>query len=189
MKAQHVDTRGRLIAAATRLFQTQGYHATGVAEILVDAQAPKGSLYHHFPDGKAGLAVAAVAQIEADIVTLIARAQARGATAPALVKTVARGMADWLRRSDGEQGSLFSVLALECAPREPLVRDAVRKAYSTWREALAAAIPGPRKRATAHANLIVAALEGALILARVDGDEAPLLAVADAIAAALDEKS
>jgi AcrR family transcriptional regulator len=53
------STRDRLVQAAAELFRRQGYHATGLSEVLAAAQAPKGSLYHHFPDGKADLARAA----------------------------------------------------------------------------------------------------------------------------------
>jgi TetR/AcrR family transcriptional regulator, lmrAB and yxaGH operons repressor len=54
-----LNTRDRLIATAARLFRRNGYHATGLAELLVAAQVPKGSLYHHFPAGKSDLAMAA----------------------------------------------------------------------------------------------------------------------------------
>lgn len=53
------STRARLIATAARLFGQKGYHGTGLAEILAESRIPKGSLYHHFPDGKADLALAA----------------------------------------------------------------------------------------------------------------------------------
>ena len=52
-------TRDRLVTTATRLFRQRGYDGTGVAEILAEAGVPKGSLYHHFPQGKADLACAA----------------------------------------------------------------------------------------------------------------------------------
>lgn len=53
------STRTRLVTTAARLFRAKGYHGVGLAEILAEAQAPKGSLYHHFPDGKTDLALAA----------------------------------------------------------------------------------------------------------------------------------
>lgn len=59
MQASEPSTRDRLIATAARLFGQKGYCGTGLSEILAESQAPKGSLYHHFPDGKADLALAA----------------------------------------------------------------------------------------------------------------------------------
>ena len=59
MTSPDPSTRDRLITAAALLFRQKGYHATGLAEVLTTAQVPKGSLYHHFPDGKSDLARAA----------------------------------------------------------------------------------------------------------------------------------
>lgn len=56
---QPLPTRERLILAAASLFRNKGYSGTGLAELLAEAQAPKGSLYHHFPNGKSDLALAA----------------------------------------------------------------------------------------------------------------------------------
>ncbi|MEM8851870.1 MAG: TetR/AcrR family transcriptional regulator [Pseudomonadota bacterium] len=53
------STRDRLTQAAARLFQEAGYHGTSIADVLAAAAVPKGSLYHHFPNGKADLARAA----------------------------------------------------------------------------------------------------------------------------------
>ena len=57
--APALPTKERLIWAAARLFHTQGYNGAGMSEILAEAKAPKGSLYHHFPNGKSDLALAA----------------------------------------------------------------------------------------------------------------------------------
>ena len=54
-----LPTKDRLIHAAATLFRTRGYHGVGLADVLADAKAPKGSLYHHFPNGKSDLALAA----------------------------------------------------------------------------------------------------------------------------------
>lgn len=54
------DSREKILAAATRLFQLQGYYGTGLNQIIKESGAPKGSLYYHFPDGKEQLAIEAV---------------------------------------------------------------------------------------------------------------------------------
>ena len=52
--------REALLAASVRLFRQKGYAATGLAEILAESGAPKGSLYHYFPGGKAEIGAEAV---------------------------------------------------------------------------------------------------------------------------------
>lgn len=42
--------------AAAELFRRQGYAGTGLKQVVTEAQAPFGSLYHHFPGGKEALA-------------------------------------------------------------------------------------------------------------------------------------
>lgn len=64
-------TRDRLIQAATRLFRQRGYEGAGLSEILAEAGVPKGSLYHHFPDGKADLACAAADWTASEIIRVI----------------------------------------------------------------------------------------------------------------------
>ncbi len=71
MISQALSTRDRLIASAARLFRQQGYHGTGVAQVLSDSHAPKGSLYHHFPDGKSDLAMAAASWVSDGMIGII----------------------------------------------------------------------------------------------------------------------
>jgi TetR/AcrR family transcriptional regulator, lmrAB and yxaGH operons repressor len=64
-------TRDRLVLTATRLFRQRGYDGTGLAEILTEAGVPKGSLYHHFPEGKSDLACAAADWTASEIIRVI----------------------------------------------------------------------------------------------------------------------
>lgn len=54
------QSRERILQTATRLFHMNGYHATGLNQIIKESGAPKGSLYYHFPDGKEQLASEAI---------------------------------------------------------------------------------------------------------------------------------
>jgi TetR/AcrR family transcriptional repressor of lmrAB and yxaGH operons len=62
MKLDALPTRDRLVTTAARLFRQKGFNGVGLTEILDLSRTPKGSLYHHFPDGKPGLARAAAEQ-------------------------------------------------------------------------------------------------------------------------------
>ncbi|MBK8129269.1 MAG: TetR/AcrR family transcriptional regulator [bacterium] len=44
--------REQIIQSTCQLIEIQGYHATGIKQILAESEAPKGSLYYYFPDGK-----------------------------------------------------------------------------------------------------------------------------------------
>lgn len=67
-----LPTKDRLIMSAATLFRTRGYHGVGLADLLADANAPKGSLYHHFPNGKSDLALAAATWASDEMLRLIA---------------------------------------------------------------------------------------------------------------------
>src|SRR5205807_1704628 len=49
-------TRERILDVSADLFRKQGMAGTGIKQILRGADAPFGSLYHHFPGGKDELA-------------------------------------------------------------------------------------------------------------------------------------
>ncbi len=51
------SSRDLIVNTAARLFFTQGYHATGMSQIIRESECPKGSLYYYFPDGKEEIAV------------------------------------------------------------------------------------------------------------------------------------
>ena len=54
------DTRRRMIDSAAVLVARHGSRGTSFSEVLEASGAPRGSLYHHFPQGKEQLVHAAV---------------------------------------------------------------------------------------------------------------------------------
>jgi TetR/AcrR family transcriptional repressor of lmrAB and yxaGH operons len=53
------DVRDRMIDGAIRLLAQRGLQATSFSEVLELTGAPRGSVYHHFPEGKDQLVSAA----------------------------------------------------------------------------------------------------------------------------------
>lgn len=62
------NTKDLFIETASILFANKGYHATGISEILKQSNAPKGSLYYHFPKGKEQLAQEALQKTASRII-------------------------------------------------------------------------------------------------------------------------
>ncbi|WP_373487936.1 TetR/AcrR family transcriptional regulator [Blastomonas sp.] len=180
-RAMH-PTRQRLVLVATRLFQQRGLHAVGLNEILALAEAPKGSLYHHFPGGKQELAEACIARIASATFAAIDAAQASGIDITRFLQQLSADTGKWLEDTSWCDGSLLAVIGQEEGGQDSAVGDAVRIAYQRIEMRLAKwlIVEGVAvTRARDIAATIIAAHEGALVLARSRRDAAPLKLVAD----------
>ncbi len=161
--------RADAIVTAARLFHHQGYHGTGLAQVLAESGAPKGSFYFHFPGGKEQLAVEAIEASSAGVEALIAAADERAHDAPDVVRRVGRAIARWLEQSNFEEGCAVATLSAEAAGTSPALREACENAYARWRRLFAEALRRrglPAARARELATLSVAAIEGATLIAR-----------------------
>lgn len=177
-------TRDRLIAAMVDALQRRGLHGVGLTELLAQAQAPKGVLYHHFPGGKAELAVAAIDTAVDRLCRGLERLSAGHPDPTNALAAWLDGARRQLERSAFERGCPLATVALESTADDAALRAALARGFTSIRERLAvmmvAAGVAPA-RATALALLIVAGYEGALMQARVAGDSAPLRGTADAL--------
>ena len=82
------ETRARILLTMARLIEKQGYHATGLNEIIRESGAPKGSVYYYFPGGKEQIGAEAILEA-GKIIAARLRAQPRagcqpGSSCPAL---------------------------------------------------------------------------------------------------------
>ena len=161
-------TRERILRAGLLLFQAQGYHATGLNEILARAEAPKGSFYHHFPGGKEALAVACVQWLTGEVTGFLDDLAAAGGDAPAMVRGLTARTADGLRNPERMRGSLLAVLAQEAIPESAAIHAALADYAGAIRSRLAAAYHGAGG-AEAFAETALALLQGGAVLARLSG--------------------
>ena len=176
--AQH---RENLVRTAMRLFRRQGYASTGLQQILAESGAPRGSLYHYFPDGKEGLAEEAVRLAGRLIHDMLTAHAKRHRDPKAFLRAYARTMAGWMEESEFRSGCPIATTLLETAPQSPQITKAGREALDAWTEVIGEVLArgdlSPRE-ARRRAELVVAAMEGALVLARVRESTRPILDVA-----------
>jgi TetR/AcrR family transcriptional regulator, lmrAB and yxaGH operons repressor len=171
--AKRGETRERLLRTAATLFRTQGYHATGLNQVVEEGRAPKGSLYFHFPGGKEQLAAESVAVSAGEIhANLRAAADLDGALelfAQALVSSGFRN------------GCPVATVALDAAAESEPIRAACAAAYASWQDVLVGFLERQGvspERAPGLATTVLAAVEGALLLAKTRRDVTPLRQVA-----------
>ncbi|WP_411889752.1 TetR/AcrR family transcriptional regulator [Yoonia sp. SDW83-1] len=162
------DTRTKLALKAGLLFQQKGYHGVGVAEILQEAGVPKGSLYHHFPNGKADLALAAADIASTEMLRIIddsfspATDYANGAT------TLCYKLAKFFDIQEGKIGCPVSATLLE-GPENATFQLALKEIFNAWMARIrdhAIRLGETPAQADADAQRLFLAIQGGWTLAR-----------------------
>ena len=167
--AKPADSKEKTLAAAARLFCRQGYHGTGLQDILAASGAPRGSLYFHFPRGKEEIAEGAIALGDQAVRAFIAQAAEASRSAESFVVNLAKGMAANLEASDFREGCPLATTVLEIATDSEAIGKAAREAFAAWEREIAQGLVrfgSGEKQAAAAATAILSQLEGALLLAR-----------------------
>ena len=170
-------TRARIIAATSELLEAQGYHATGLNQILHQSATPKGSLYHHFPGGKEALAAEAVEAAGQAITNDLDAIVGSGADFGTALSLLTSFFSERLQTSDFQKGCPMATVALEIAATSDLVQNACRNAYRAWQtriEHLLIASGCSPTRAPAMALFALSAVEGALLLCHAERSTRPL---------------
>jgi TetR/AcrR family transcriptional repressor of lmrAB and yxaGH operons len=181
------DGRALLLKGARQLLAEKGYAGMELRDVAERGEAPRGSIYHHFPGGKVQLAREAAELEGATIRDLIERSlEQRG-----LKQTLAlfgdvfrRRVADYPERI----GCPVAAVAL-ARPEDPELAAVATAAFQSWERPIAAALrdEGVNARdAEAFAGLVVSTVEGALLRARAAGSQEPLDSAIGGLGHALD---
>lgn len=176
--AKHRDA---ILESAVRLFRKQGFAATGVAEILEASGAPKGSLYHYFPAGKAAIGAAAVRLAGEKVASSLQELAAVSSGPGDLLVRYLALLTWWMRQSGYRDGCPIATTLLETTPDQGEIRDAGAAAFAAWAgiiEAVARDDGVAPERAARLSRFAIAAIEGALVQCRVAGDDRPLVEAA-----------
>lgn len=175
--------RERMIQSAALLFRERGVEGTSFSEVLAHSGAPRGSIYHHFPGGKAQL-IEETTRYAGDVIAgglAVALEQKDPASA---LRRFAEVWSAGLRDSNFAAGCPVVAVALD-SQLAPAARDAAGAAFEHWEELLADSFEqhgATPKRARSLATLAVASIEGAVVLSRAQRSTEPLERVAAELA-------
>ncbi|MFO7635584.1 MAG: TetR/AcrR family transcriptional regulator [Caldilinea sp.] len=172
--------RQQLVETTARLLEMQGYHGTGLNQIIRESGAPRGSLYYYFPAGKEELAAAAISEQGAAMQAHTAAILSEVAAAVEAVDRVLEGMVEHFGASHFCGGAPLAAVALETSACSERLRTSCAQAYGglsvEFEQKLIAGGFAP-ERARRLATIIVASIEGAIILCRTQQSAEPLALV------------
>ncbi|WP_045824596.1 TetR/AcrR family transcriptional regulator [Williamsia herbipolensis] len=170
-----MSARDKLVYGTIDLMQRRGVSASGLSDILEHSDVSRRSVYLNFPGGKPELVAAAT---EAAGAWITAQVEASCAEDDP-VSAVSDFVEQWrtmLGGSDFEAGCPVTAAAMARSVA-PAAADAAATIFDTWRAVLADALTRRQvaeSRATTLATMIVAAVEGAVLMAVAQQSMTPL---------------
>lgn len=159
-----------MLTSAAELFQRQGVEATALSDIVERSGAPRGSLYHYFPDGKAQLAAEATALAGRRLGAMMSAVVAENGPVEAL-RLIVGFFRQVLVDSGFRAGCPAGAGALE-GGSAPGARLAAGESFNSWESTIANALwqrGMAVEEAESFATLAIAAVEGAVVLGKAQG--------------------
>ena len=183
------DTRTRILETTALLLRKRGYHGTSLNDILSASGAPRGSLYFHFPGGKDQLVIEVTRDSVDKVTQRLGEALAAEADPAVAVHHIYQAIGRMLEENEFTLGCPIAPVVLDAPADVPELADLCRSAFQQWIGLLQASFVGagvPERRAHALAVLVESSLEGLMVIARATRDRAPILVVANEVAALIE---
>ena len=187
------ETSSRILDVAERLVQTRGFNAFSYADVAAALNVTKASLHYHFAT-KAQLGECLIDRYRTSFLAALQRIDETADTAGAKLRAYAE---IYIGVLENDRMCLCGMLAAEYATLPDPMQNSVRKffdANEAW--LVQVLVSGRKKKQLAFtgtpietASLLVAALEGAMLLARSRRDTNQLRSVARQLLASLGVKA
>jgi TetR/AcrR family transcriptional repressor of nem operon len=174
------STRKRLVDEMSRLVQRQGFGSTSVNDLLHAAGITKGALYYHFP-GKDELGLAVLEREREDFLAFLDSALAAPTPMEALERFFKAALQKH-RKTGFVGGCLWGNTALEMSDSSPDYTALVGKVFDEWicriervvRSGQEAGQIRTDQPAAELARLVVAGIEGGIMMSRLTKQDGPL---------------
>jgi TetR/AcrR family transcriptional repressor of nem operon len=167
-------TASRALDVAEALVQKRGFNDFSYADVAAELRITTASLHYHFPS-KSELGVALIKRYSERFASALAKIDEQQSDAPTRLNAFAELYEEVFRRG---RMCLCGMLASDFETLSDEMRREVRKFFEDTEAWLAAVLEAGRKDGTLHfvgapadvAGLIVAGLEGAMLVSRPYGD-------------------
>ena len=173
---KRTETRSTMVASAAELLRERGVGGTSVAKVLEHSGGPRGSVAHHFPSGKTEMISDAVQYAGSTVTKVLEKALTDKTPAADVFAAICAYYRAQLVKTDFRAGCPVGAVAQE-AYGDDVLREAVRAVLDEWTSTLTRILVNSGHQPTAAAelaHLCVAAIEGAVLTARIHRTTAPL---------------
>lgn len=169
------ESRANMVRSAASLISEHGVNATSFSDVLADSGAPRGSIYHHFPEGKKQLTEEAMALTSDRVLTYL-----RAGTGTTPLEVLDHFISIWravVVSTKATRGCAIAGVAVDSPDDSVDLMTLARDIFRSWASLLAeqlGAVGMATDLAQDIAGTSLATMEGALILCRVEGNVEPL---------------
>lgn len=167
-------SRERMLEATIALMRGSGLSGAGINEIVRESGAPKGSVYHFFPNGKLQIATEALAIYSVRIMGLIDGALASRRRPADKVKALFDMFARRVEEADFRKSCAVGAVSLDLDDDLEELRRVLAATLEEWAALIARHFDfGDARRTRSFAGLILTAIEGAHIRCRAERSSRP----------------
>lgn len=173
---EHQPARDRIVRSAATLVRERGVHGVGLRQIVAHADGPRGSLQRYFPGGKTQLVTEALKLVGAEVLDDTASGLIEAATLADAIDAIFAPWRQVLVESNFTMGCPIAATVVDACGDDRLRQEA-HALLDQWRDSVHATLVkfgAQKSTAGDDAAVLLAALEGALILSRANQSTEPL---------------
>jgi AcrR family transcriptional regulator len=169
-----VGTREKLLEAAITLMRRSGLSGAGINEIVRESRAPKGSVYHFFPEGKQQIVKEGLEEYSGRVVEFIDSTLSTQRDPSKKIKALFNAFAKRIEAGEFRHSCPVGTVCLDLDLELEVLRPVVAGAFSEYMDVIAAHFPfKDRERSRSFAGLVLTTIEGAYIRGRADRSANP----------------
>ena len=171
-----IGARDQMLESAIFLMRQSGLSGAGINQILDHSQAPKGSMYYYFPNGKLQITQEALERYGARVAAAIEAALSSREMPGEKIGALFRSIATRFEEARFDQSCAVGAVALDLNTDVADLRPVVAGIMASWRAVIARHLPfRSRAQRDSFAGLVLSAIEGGYVRGRVERSAAPLL--------------